>query len=367
MAGDGRPQREVPIVDEMTVEGRLAALEAEIVELRAQLAARVPSAGSPPQPVAGNEMDPPARILTSRRAVLGGAVAAAAAVTGALASSQPAAATTGAMQYGAANNAGSAATTLTSSGSPALGVTNTGGGSAVSATGSTGTAIDASATTGRAVNITTTSGVGIWSQTDSGVAGLFNSASGGGVEVLAPRWHLWLRALGRVAPTEDSVLHVEGEVLLDGAHDLWVCIEDGTPGVWRKLGGGGTAGAFHLLPAPVRIYDSRPGTSPTAGAKKPLGPSEVRVLDAAANNTGVPLGATGVAVTCMVVNAAAGSGNFTIWADGVARPAANTMVWGGSDGRHSTFALSALSAERKLKVSSSLRTDVVVDVVGYYR
>lgn len=358
-------------MEETTIQDRLAALEAEVALLRSQVPSTPPPVAES-QAAAQSEPEPVHEVSglssTSRRALIGGAVAGAAAVvTGALVGAQPAAATTGAMQYGAANNAGTTATTLSSSGSPTLGVTNTGGGSALSATGSTGAALSATTTSGRAVDISTAGGTGIWSQTDTGIAGVFATNSGGGVEVLATRWHLWLRADGRLDPTKDTVPHFEGEIVLDGNQDVWVCTENGTPGTWRKLGGGSTAGTYHLLPAPVRIYDSRGGTSPSVGPKTPLAAGEIRSLAATANSSGVPVGATGVVLTCMVVNAVAGGGNFTVWADGVAKPSANSMVWGGADGRHSTLAVSALSGAGKIRVSSSIKTDVVVDVVGYYR
>ena len=52
-----------------------------------------------------------------------------------------------------------------------------------------------------------------------------------------------------------------------------------TPGTFRKLGGATTAGAFHALATPVRVYDSRPGTKPTVGSKTPLGPNSPRTVD----------------------------------------------------------------------------------------
>ncbi len=94
---------------------------------------------------------------------------------------------------------------------------------------------------------------------------------------------------------------------------------------------------------------------------------EVRTLDGRVNGSGVPSGAVGLILTCMVVNAVPGSGNFTVWSASASKPAANTMVWGGSSGRASTLAMTACSTNVGIKVSASITTDVVVDVVGYYR
>ncbi|MBA3281321.1 MAG: hypothetical protein H0U29_03745, partial [Acidimicrobiia bacterium] len=128
-----------------------------------------------------------------------------------------------------------------------------------------------------------------------------------------------------------------------------------------------TAGALHVLPAPVRVYDSRTGTLPAVGSKTPLSPASPRVLDLKVNNSTVPAGATAAVVTVLLVNATAGSGNFTIWANGLTKPAANTMVWGGNAARFSTQALTALNTQAQVQVQPSLTTDLVLDVVGYYR
>jgi hypothetical protein len=74
-----------------------------------------------------------------------------------------------------------------------------------------------------------------------------------------------------------------------------------------------------------------------------------------------------VVVNLLLVNAKPGNGNFTIWANGVARPQANNMVWGGSAGRFSSPATTVVDAAARCQVQSSLQTDFVLDVVGYYR
>lgn len=68
-----------------------------------------------------------------------------------------------------------------------------------------------------------------------------------------------------------------------------------------------------------------------------------------------------------MVNTAAGNGNFTIWANGATRPKANNMVWGGTLGRYSSLAVTAVDGAAQCQVQSSHRTDFVLDVVGYYR
>ena len=132
------------------------------------------------------------------------------------------------------------------------------------------------------------------------------------------------------------------------------------------MAGPSTAGAFHLLPVPVRVYDSRPGTPPNVGSKTPLSPNTARVLSMSANASGVPAGATAVSVTLLLVNASTAGGNLTLWANGASRPSANAMVWGGTARRFASTAICRIDAATKLNVAASATTDLVLDVVGYY-
>ena len=60
----------------------------------------------------------------------------------------------------------------------------------------------------------------------------------------------------KTAPPTRTDAHQKGELDADGDGNLWFCVADGTPGIWRKLAGPDAAGAFHPLP-PGRVYDSR--------------------------------------------------------------------------------------------------------------
>jgi hypothetical protein len=158
-----------------------------------------------------------------------------------------------------------------------------------------------------------------------------------------------------------------GEVVADQTGTLWACVAAGTPGSWRKLAGPTSAGALHLLPSPKRVYDSRPNTSPAQGPKTPLPAGNVaRTIDLKHNGSTVPAGARGALVTVLLVNAANASGNFTIWSNSQPKPPSNTLVWGGSAGRFTTLAVTAVDADAKVKIDASHQTNVVLDVVGYY-
>jgi hypothetical protein len=149
---------------------------------------------------------------------------------------------------------------------------------------------------------------------------------------------------------------------------VYRAVADGTPGTWRKIGGPATAGAFHVLPAPARIVDTRPGGVPTSVVPKtPLAAGSTRVYDLKVNSSEVPAGATAALITVLLVNAANGNGNMTLWANGVAKPTANTVVWGAGAGRWTATDVSALDSQARAQVNVSAQTDLVLDVVGYYR
>ena len=307
------------------LESRLAAVEAENAALRAARPAPVATAATPaPSPEVG------------RRGLLrtGLAVAGAAAAGVVLADVAPAAAASGdTMRLGVNNEA------LTPTN-----VTHNGGGFALGA------------------------------ETYGAAAALYGKASGSsGVGVRAAgRTHLLLdRDGGRVPPFQDTVAHIRGEVVMDAYSNLWFCVADGTPGTWRSLAGNGStgpgAGSLYPLSSPIRVYDSRPGTTPAVGSKTRLAAGVSRTLDMKANGTGIYGGVPVVVLNLLLVNATAGNGNLTVWAAGRAKPQANSLVWGGSAGRFSTVAFSQMDAQGRVDVNASLATDLVVDVVGYYR
>lgn len=118
----------------------------------------------------------------------------------------------------------------------------------------------------------------------------------------------------------------------------------------------------------VGVTVMRPGGVPTSVVPKtPLAAGSTRVYDLKVNNSGVPAGATAALVTVLLVNAANGNGNMTVWANGVVKPTANTMVWGCRDGPWTGTAVSALDSQARVQVNVRAKTDLVLDVVGYSR
>jgi len=217
----------------------------------------------------------------------------------------------------------------------------------------------------------TVGGDAVWGKSNSAFAGMKgeNTGTGPGGWFISDGSVLRLSpaTANRPAPAGDAYHHDSGDIAMDKDYNLWVCVAGGNPATWRKVTGPATAGAFHLLPAPVRVYDSRPFTNPGTGPKTPLVPSVARVLDVSGNSSGVPSGATGVMCNLLVLNAVAGNGNLTIWSNSAGQPAANTMVWGGTAGRCSSLAVTALDPSAKCQVMASIKVDLALDVVGYYQ
>lgn len=320
----------------------VAALRREVAALRRELEQRTPSDHGDP--------DVNGAPIGRRRLLVGGAGAAVAAVAGVVGHAAPAAANGGSVVMGTLNDAGfDQKTTLRAYNGgfslPTLVVDNQGG------------TIDG----GLALEVVAPTGIGLRSVEQYNL--------GWPAVLVGGRAQLKLLTSGvRNAPTDDVFEHEAGSLVRDSSGILWCCVASGQPGTWRRLTGPTSAGAFHVLPAPVRVYDSRPGTSPATGPKTKLPAGNVaRTIDLAGNASGVPAGAVAVAVNLLVVNAAAGSANLTVWAAGTARPSANTMVWGGTSGRASTFAVTAVDPTVHCQVSASVATDIAVDVVGYYR
>lgn len=194
-----------------------------------------------------------------------------------------------------------------------------------------------------------------------------NTGTGAGIQVRSNRNHFELQTSTAQAPPQRSNASARGTIAMTSAGELWFCVTSGTPGVWRRLSGPTTAGSFHVLPTPVRVYDSRPGTTPNVGNKSALPADGIRTLDLKANSSGVPAGATAALVTVLLVNAATGAGNFTVWRGSTPKPQANTLVWGGNAGRFTTSAVTAVDANAFVQIHASRQTHVVIDVVGYYR
>lgn len=334
---------------------QLDALTQELARVTARLEVLEQGATDPTSVTAARPSAEPEPTGIGRRAAMAGLLGATVSGAAALAGARPAAAATGGNFILGQDNTAGDQTVLDArnSGDGALRIRNN---------GNQGAGVRAE---------TTTMGAFLGSSTVSSTSAATGDFSNGsdGLAVLATSDgpQLRLRSDTDTNPYTDPEFSSEGMVRASRNGELWFCVNYGTPGTWRKLSGRTTAGVLHVLPTPARIYDSRAGTTPDQGPKTPLSGNAARTLDLKVNGSGVPAGATAALLTVLLVNAANADGNMTVWAAGAARPQANTLVWGGSAGRFTTSATSALDAQARIQVAASASTNLVIDVVGYYR
>lgn len=129
------------------------------------------------------------------------------------------------------------------------------------------------------------------------------------------------------------------------------------------------SGAAHLLPEPLRAYDSRTLATPSFFA-----PGETRTVSllfgqdgTGATKLAVPPGATGAIVTLTVTETVGGGYLKMYSALLTTAPATSVINWKASGQDIATTTTVAVDATSSVKITSGPQaTHVVVDVVGYY-
>jgi hypothetical protein len=251
---------------------------------------------------------------------------------------------------------------------PAVRASSGSGTGVLAQSGGTGFAVDGAASAGVGVRGRSSTGIGVWGEAPTAVIAL-GSTVGVASQVGPTGTHLRLDGpSGLVPPPGSNVQRFAGSMVRDNAGDLWYSIASGTPGTWRRVTGPNTAGSLTLLPAPVRVYDSRPGQQPNVGVKQPLAGNTTRDVVVTANNSGVPLGATGVLANVTVANTSA-AGFVTGYRTGQPRPNASTVNWfqPGSVIANTTVIGCDANGRLTLFASATGTTDVLIDVIGYFR
>lgn len=297
----------------------------------------------------------------TRRGLLFGGLTAAAGAAAGVAGASPAAAATGTMQFGAANNATSSATGLTStSATETLLVTNTGTGQALEVVAPGTVTFSARATTdGAAIRGDANNGVGVIARSSKGATARLE---GSGREEV-PKFGTWVAG--------DLVTVTPGP---PGKVEIWLCVEGGTPGSWRLVGSPESAGAYVPI-VPVRVYDSRwigvPGL--VTGI---LTPGTVRTIPVAngrsatgvvTQSNAVPPGASAVTMN-ITVDKTVGRGNIAIVPGDVVTSATSSINWsttGTVVANGITVRLN--SVDRTVNaLGRSNNADLIVDITGYY-
>ena len=129
------------------------------------------------------------------------------------------------------------------------------------------------------------------------------------------------------------------------------------------------AGAVHMLPEPLRAYDSRALTTPA-----PMAPGETRTVNlwfgkdgAGVTKLAVPPGATGAIVTLTVTDTVGGGFLKLYSATLTTAPATSVINWQAAGQNIATTTSVAVSATSDVKLTAGPQsTNVVIDVIAYY-
>jgi hypothetical protein len=176
---------------------------------------------------------------------------------------------------------------------------------------------------------------------------------------------------GHGAPGAPIDVSAKGQFAFDSLGNLFYCIANGSPGVFRKLVGPETAGSLHLLPQPIRVFDSRPGLAPlgtaNGGPKGIIASGATVAVNCTANSSGVPTDATGVSFNLTITQTVAG-GYLTTWGGGT-QPASSSINWTSSGADVANGVTIACDANAMIHVAAGGpgSTHFIVDVTGYYR
>jgi hypothetical protein len=195
----------------------------------------------------------------------------------------------------------------------------------------------------------------LYCQSTAGVAAVFD----GGQAAISI-------ATSDAPPQSSSLPHLGGHVIGDNNNDVWLCVADGTPGTFRKLGGPATAGQLHVLPSTVRVYDARDGQAPFDVQKGKLDSLSDRAIDMTKASSGVPAGATAVVVNLTVTNTNA-AGWLALFKNGIPWPGNSSINWDHANQTIANLAVVALDQTAKIEAHCSGATDFVIDVIGYYQ
>ena len=172
-------------------------------------------------------------------------------------------------------------------------------------------------------------GVGVAGESDNGLGVQGESSNGIGVSAQGGRAPLYLVPATSTGPPTTG-LHDRGEVVVDSEGDIYVCTYLGEPGAWGLVSVGPTSyasGAFCLLPAPIRLLDTRPSSGAPTDPGTPLvkgGTLDLLVAGVTVGGIFVPEGAVAVIGNVTAVNAEA-HGYLTLWATGVSQPGTSSL------------------------------------------
>jgi hypothetical protein len=137
-----------------------------------------------------------------------------------------------------------------------------------------------------------------------------------------------------------------------------------------SIGGPATAGQLHVLPGPVRVYDSRPGGTNDG----PLAAGSQRVVGLASGMSGgapvsaVPPGAV-AALLSLTLDGTTNAGFLAVFANGIPYPGNSNANWYTSGQILAVTTVTAVGADAKAIVLAGGvgSTQFVIDIIGYYQ
>ncbi len=267
------------------------------------------------------------------------------------------------------------------SGVGVLGRSDSGGSTGVEgeAGGSGSTGVSGRAIGSSSIGVSATGGSnGGTGVTATGATGI--RAAGGvyGASLSGARAGLAMTPVTAQQPPQRTDAHTAGEIDTNvgdgvgGSSELWACVTSGSPGLWRRVAGPDSAGAFTAI-APVRIFDSRlPAPNPGrigAGANRVLSVADGRDLSSGAVTATdvVPQGATAVTYN-LTIEATDVRGFLSVNPGDAATFAASSINWSSTGLVLANAGVVQLDGSRQIKVfcGGLGSTHFIVDITGYY-
>jgi hypothetical protein len=132
------------------------------------------------------------------------------------------------------------------------------------------------------------------------------------------------------------------------------------------------AGEAHLLPTPLRAYDSRDsaGAKILAGETRTVSLASGHTLGSTAQAIAVPPGATAAIVTLTITETAIGVGGnggfLTMYNASIPQPATSSINWAGAEQNIAVSTQVSVDTAGQVKVTAGANaTHFVIDVIGY--
>ncbi len=163
-----------------------------------------------------------------------------------------------------------------------------------------------------------------------------------------------------------------GDVVNDTSGNVWLCVQAGSPGRWRLIGGPQSAGAYVPL-TPTRVFDSRRSTPDngrilTSAEPRVIGVGFVRDLD-----TGAPIrrllpdGTRAIAANVTITDTSSARGFVALTPGDAADYQASAINWSSAGATIANGLI--LTTDALLRLKAFVRggdTHLIIDISGYF-